>query len=115
MNKQRMAVAGLGALGIIGTLLPWASLSGVISINGLQAGWTGLLVALLSIAAIVLAFMGDKQLTISNPLYIMIIGGVLALISILQIFNTGGYTGIGLYVDAIAGIALAAVPKFIKF
>jgi len=123
MHKQRLAVIIAAGLGIIGTFLPWVSISlgmfGSVSVSGIQAGWQGILVFLLFAGAGVFAFLGDdrnKPIDSAFVKFVAIAGGVsflIILLNVIQAIGTGAL-GMGIWLDLIMSLAIIAAPFVIK-
>ena len=120
MHKQRLAVIGAAAIGIISAFLPWATIDGGFlgrhHVNGVQGD--GLLTLIAFIVAGVLAFLGagkDPFTTDAKFKWGVVIAGlVAALIAAIAAVNVSGVpltsVGFGVYLSIIAGGAIAAIP-----
>jgi len=128
MNKQRIAILGAAGLGIIGSILPWVSVSfGRLSksLGGMDAGG-GVIILLMGVAG-VLAFLGNKTETIKGWKFWTVFGTSLltALIGIIKISDVSqaaaqlgraakASAGIGLILITIAGVAAVACAFIFK-
>ncbi|MBN1637747.1 MAG: hypothetical protein JW866_02180 [Ignavibacteriales bacterium] len=136
MNRQKLVILIIAAIGAISTFLPWATVKfySSISINGTNGGDGWITFGLFAVAG-VLSFLGDRTKPLKGTYKIMtaIIGVVAAIIGILNIINMRSKlseigkeypfgnqlkeaisTGFGLWLIVICGIALAAVIYLMK-
>jgi hypothetical protein len=120
MHKQRIAVIAAGAIGIIATFLPWASISifgQTFSVSGTAGdGWISLGIFA---AAIGMAVKGDDraaEMDDKTRKAVAILGGVAAAYMLIELVGLIGFqfSGIGVYLGLIAGIGVAAIPFVIK-
>ncbi len=122
MHKQRLAVIIAAGAGLIGTFLPWVSVSmgmfGNYTVSGISI-WPGMLTLLACVAAGVFAFLGDDRNTAIESSYVKFVaiaGAVpflIILLNILRALGTGGL-GIGIWISLLATAAIIAVPFVIK-
>lgn len=121
MHKQRLGVIVAAALGIVSAFLPWAkvSLFGMsISAKGTDGGDGFLTIALFAVAGI-FAFLGTdrtKAIDAGKVKTVAIMGAVITVFMLLEllVFIGFSYSGIGVYLSLIAGLAVLAVPFVIK-
>lgn len=113
-GKNLLALIG-GALAVVGVFLPWASIMGLISLNGLNAGLPGYLSLLAGAAAIAFQFVkmpfgGVATLASCG------IAFVLVLLNLVNAMSSGmaSMIGFGLYIS-LAGLAVAAFGGFQDF
>jgi len=132
MNRQRKMLLAAAVAGIVGTFLPWISISvGAFGISASQSrnGFHGLGIFffLLMVASAIVAAMGDKQEMLDKKMRLIVIGaGVVAFLSLIITYSSirddvgGGYgmasssMGIGLILSFLASIGVAIVPILIK-
>lgn len=122
MHKQRIAILAAAGLGLLGMILPWASIW-IISQNGFNSGWAGwgTLAGLGGAIGIVLKD-ADKKLPLDaqGKKLIMGCGGAAAFCSLMAmiIFKANGMgvitLGIGVFICLLAGAAILAIPFVIK-
>ena len=128
MNKQRVSVLLAAGAGIVGTLMPWVTVSmlGISqSENGLGTGDGKIIIVLFGIACL-LSLLGDWSFGVEGGARIgaIVLGLVGAIIALMDINNfhekVGGMGGLasigfGLYLIVIAGVLLPilafAVPS----
>ena len=128
MNKQRVSVLLAAGAGIVGTLMPWVTVSmlGISqSENGLGTGDGKIIIGLFGIACL-LSLLGDWSFGVEGGARIgaIVLGLVGAIIALMDINNfhekVGGMGGLasigfGLYLIVIAGVLLPilafAVPS----
>jgi len=128
MNKQRVSVLLAAGAGIVGTLMPWVTVSmlGISqSENGLGTGDGKIIIVLFGIACL-LSLLGDWSFGVEGGARIgaIVLGLVGAIIALMDINNfhekVGGMggrasIGFGLYLIVIAGVLLPilafAVPS----
>jgi hypothetical protein len=100
MHKQRMAMLGTGIAGMMGTFLPWATVSigpiAIITVIGKDVG-DGWITLALFIPVVVLALMGDKKLPLLSKkrLGAVIPAGLALLMGIYEILNVSKIAGGG--------------------
>ena len=130
MNKQRLSVLLAAGAGVVGTLMPWVTVSmfGISkSESGIGTGDGKIIIVLFGIACVI-SLLGDWRFGVEGGARIgaIILGLVGAIIAIMDInnFNTklgvgGGFAsiGFGLYLIVIAGFLLPilafAVPSYV--
>ena len=119
MNKQRVSVLLAAGAGIVGTLMPWVTVSmlGISqSENGLGTGDGKIIIVLFGIACL-LSLLGDWSFGVEGGARIgaIVLGLVGAIIALMDINNfhekVGGMGGLasigfGLYLIVIAGVLL---------
>ena len=124
MNKQKIGILGGSALCVIGSVLPWVSVSlggKTFSVSGMDAG--GAVTLLLAAVCAVFAIMGNKTETVKGWKFWTVFGIAVfnALIAVIKIGDAsaasaklGGAAsvGIGLFV-ILAGAAATAVLTFL--
>ncbi|MBN2571990.1 MAG: hypothetical protein JXA68_07670 [Ignavibacteriales bacterium] len=131
MNKQKLVIIIIAALGVVSTFLPWATvkLYASISINGTNGGDGWITLGLFAIAG-TLSLIGDRKRPLNGTYKIitMVAGLVAAVVGILNIVNMRSKlseisnqnffgdqlkdmvsTGFGLWLIVICGLALAIV------
>ena len=126
MHKQRLIIIVVAAVGLISVFLPWASAEGwgeSETINGLNTLNNGLFALISFIAAGALAFLGDKNESVSSDSKFkwgVVAAGalatVIALIDLINIATTDASAigidyspSFGVFLALIAGAAVAAV------
>ena len=128
MNKQKIIILAAAAVGIVGILLPWASVSlgflGSYSQNGFNSGWTGYATLASILAAGGILFKdSDRNAPITADMKKIVAGagGGAVLFSLLFMIiikssKGGGLIdlGLGVFLCIIAGIALLVIPFAIK-
>ena len=130
MNKQRLSVLLAAGAGVVGTLMPWITVS-MFGISKSESGIgtsDGKVIIVLFGIACVISLLGDWRFGVEGGARIgaIILGLVGAIIAIMDInnFNTklgggGGFAsiGFGLYLIVIAGFLLPilafAVPSYV--
>lgn len=136
MNKQKLIILIIAAVGAISTFLPWANVTflGTISVNGTNGGDGWITLILFAIAGII-SLVGDKMKPLSNTYKIITIvaGLAAAAVGIINIVNIKSELskvseqnflgeqlqnivsiGFGLWLIVICGIALAVVTYLMK-
>ena len=117
VNKQKLAILIVAALGVIATFLPWAGVFGL-TVNGLHLGsksFFGYANLVLYAVPIVLCLLGDmsQPLEGTNRTIAMacaILAGVLVLFIAFRPF----YGGLGTWLAFLAAIALPIVAVKVK-
>lgn len=136
MNKQKLVIVIIAAIGTISTFLPWATIKfyNSISINGTNGGDGWISLGLFAIAGI-LSIIGDKTKPLNGTykIIIAIVGVIAAIIGILNIINMRSQlseignenpfsdqlkeaisTGFGLWLIVVCGVALLVVIYMMK-
>ncbi|MBN1637746.1 MAG: hypothetical protein JW866_02175, partial [Ignavibacteriales bacterium] len=136
MNKQKLVILIIAAVGAISTFLPWAKVEfgGSISINGTNGGDGWITFGLFAVAG-AMAFLGDKTKPLSGiyKTITLITGLIASVIGILNIVNIKSELseisstelygdqlkdivslGFGLWLIVISGLALVAVIFLLK-
>ena len=118
MNKQRLALAVASGLGAIATFLPWVTVPFMGSVNG-TAGTDGWINLALFAVPLVLSLLNDRSTPLTGgKLYGAIVPGILAgVIGIWKIIDCSGEMvsiGVGLYIIALAGIAIPIAGFVVK-
>jgi hypothetical protein len=133
MNNQRLAVVVIAAVGMLGTFMPWVNIPIVGSVNGTKGdGWITFFIFAIPL---LLNLLSEKTLPLSiNITYITIAAGVtaagFAVWKIIdfnrsmpdvdkdnpfaKMLSSTVSVGFGLYLIAIAGIAMAGVAIALK-
>ena len=119
MNKQRIILVAIAAVGAISTFLPWATSSifgATISVSGLSGD--GLFALVAFIVAAVIPFIGNRTEPLPQIKFGVVAAGAIgAIVALIAFINVGGQpmlsVGFGLYLSILVGIALAVVP-FLK-
>ena len=136
MNKQKIVLVVIAAVGILATFMPWVNVPIVGSINGTQGGGPGWITLGLFAVALVVSLLGDRSKALISPnLYgVVLPGAIAAIYAIYKIVKfrsamgdmDGGdnpfaaalgssvSVGVGLYLVALVGIALVIVPFVLK-
>jgi len=131
MNKQRKLILAAAIAGVIGTFMPWVSVSAGAfgySVSRSQNGFHGfgILFFLIVIAVAVLALLGDRKYHIQkNRRLPVMIAGVIALVCVLITYmdikdSMGEFAlarasvGLGLILSFVASAAIVAIPNLIK-
>ena len=118
MNKQRLAILIVAGLGVVATLLPWASISAFgfsASANGLQAGWWGYANLILFAGAGVLGFLGDRSAKVAgNTRTLIVVLGIAAAVLMFILSMKPGMGAFGLWLAILSGIALPIVAVKVK-
>ena len=128
MHKQRLFILIAVGVGILGMLLPWASVKlgflGSYSQNGFGSGWTGWgTLAALGAAAGILFKAPDRNTPIDADTKKVVLGGgagatLLPIIFIIIIkassYGSAYGLGIGVFLCILAGIGIMAIPFAIK-
>ena len=115
MGKQRLAFLVAAGVGILGSVMPWASI-GPISVSGMQLGG-GAIILLMAIAG-VLAYLGDRNTDLGGWKFwtafgTLALSGLIGLVKVLEVMGASSVgLGIGLILVAIAGIG-GAVSAFV--
>jgi len=114
MNKQRLAILVVAALGAAATFLPWAGAWGV-SINGIDVGFFGWANLVLYAAVVVLSVLGDRAARLEGGLRTLaILLGIVAGALVVWRLFTPLYGGLGLWLAILAAIALPIVALKVK-
>ncbi|MDR3133075.1 MAG: hypothetical protein LBU42_03520 [Prevotellaceae bacterium] len=131
MNKQRLAILIVAAIGVFSSFLPWLSVPFVGTVNGIKGdGW---IVLLLFAIPLVISLLKDRTQPLKGGLLwgAVIAGGLAAIVGIFEIVNISSKLSdvgndfaqaftdavsieIGLYLAIIAGIILPAVALLLK-
>ena len=119
MNKQRLIVVVVAAVGILAALLPWSridvGLLGTLSINGTNTTDGFLTIAVFAATIGVCFAVGDKEAPLEAPVNWIVTGlgaagfiiSLLALIGVITL--TGVSIGFGLLLSVLAGAGVAAL------
>lgn len=131
MHKQRLFILIAAAVGLVGCILPWQSVSmgflGTVSANAFNSGWAGYgtLAGIIGAGAVIFKDKDRSQVVAPDTKKIVLgAAGAAALFSLLAIViiasGSAGYMGIGVslgigpFFTLIAGAAIAAIPFAIK-
>ena len=112
MSKQRKFVLISAAVGFISMFLPWISVMGVSSANGMRD--KGILVFICFVACGVLAYLGDQTKNLDKSMWsITLLAGAIALLftiwfyfQLSDTFMGVATPGFGLYIAALAAIGV---------
>src|ERR1700730_5568480 len=134
MNKQRLAILICAALGMLAIFMPWVNLPFGISANGTKEN-TGWITFCIFAVPLIITLVGDRTKSLEDSFFYLVLaaGLVNAAIAIYKIadFNNGMRSidkdnpftealtstvsiGFGLYLVAIAGIALIILSFILK-
>jgi hypothetical protein len=110
MEKQKIAVMGLSAVGLIGTFLPWASVGGL-AVDGTAGGGDGYITLIFFAMVLLITVLNGmkEQYTLKSLITVSILGLLCALIGFYDISNVNNpmvKIGIGLYLIVGTGLGI---------
>lgn len=127
MEKQKLAVIGLSALGIVGTFLPWATVDigsfGSTSANGTDGGGDGYITLIFFGINIIIAVLGGlkENFTLKSLIGVSVVSSLCSIIGIYDLSNfknnaasSMASIGIGLYLIIFMGIAVIVAAFSLK-
>ena len=117
MEKKRKFILIIAVVGMIGTFLPWASISGFVTVSGTQGdGW--ITFVLFAIGGAIAFFSGEKTEAIKKKIStaVWVPAAIAAIIALINLFKLshGFSASFGLWLVIFAGLAQVFVTLFFK-